>query len=75
MNKQIQETTNEIQYPSSIEATYSYSVRLEQSAKGTRVSVHVYNRHLKLAVREAIESYLSMRRQLKEMGLRVAPEE
>lgn len=70
-----EQETNETQYPQNIEATYPYSVRIEQSAKGSRVSVHVYNRHIELAVREAIESYLNTRRQLKELGLRVAPEE
>lgn len=78
MNQQkqiVQQETNEIQYPPSIEATYPYSVKIEQTQKGSRVSVHVYNRHLELAVREAIETYLNTRRQLKEVGCRLAPEE
>ena len=75
MNQQIQETSNEIQYPSNVEATYPYSVRLEQTAKGARVSVHMYNRERELAVKEAIETYLNTRKQLKELGLKVAPEE
>ena len=77
MNQQIQEQTsnNEIAYPPTIEATYPYSVKIEQTVKGSRVSVHVYNRNLELAVREAIESYLNTRRQLKEVGCRLAPEE
>jgi hypothetical protein len=61
--------------PPQIEAIYPYSVRIEQSSKGSRVSVHVYNRQLELAVREAIETYLDTRRKLKELGLKVAPEE
>jgi hypothetical protein len=71
--KQIQETS-EIQYPPAAEITYPYSVRLEQTAKGARISVHVYNRFLELAVKEAIETYLNTRRKLKELGLKVAPE-
>jgi hypothetical protein len=35
----------------------------------------VYNRFLELAVKEAIETYLSTRRQLKELGCKLAPEE
>ena len=66
---------NEIQYPPTTEITYPYSVRIEQSAKGARISVHCYNRFLELAAREAIEAYLSTRRQLKDVGLKVAPEE
>ena len=75
-SEQIVQETNEIEYPPpTIEATYPYSVRIEQTAKGGRVSVHVYNRHLELAARAAIEAYLSTRRQLKDVGLKVAPEE
>jgi len=74
--QQQQENNDEIQYPpTTVEATYPYSVRIEQSAKGARISVHCYNRYLELAAREAIEAYLSVRRQLKEVGLKVAPEE
>ena len=82
MNQQIQkqhqqQENNEIQQypPPTIEAAYPYSVKIEQTQKGSRVSVHVYNRFLELAAREAIEAYLSTRRQLKEVGLKVAPEE
>jgi hypothetical protein len=60
MNRQIQEL-NETQYPG-IDATYPYSVRLEQTAKGARVSVHVYNRNSESAVKEAIETYLNTRK-------------
>ena len=78
MNQQLKQTQkqpeNEIQYPRP-EITYPYSVRIEQSAKGARISVHCYNRYLELAAKEAIEAYLSTRRQLKEVGLKVAPEE
>ena len=62
-------------YPQATEITYPYSVRIEQSAKGARISVHCYNRYLELAAKEAIEAYLSTRRQLRDVGLKVAPEE
>jgi hypothetical protein len=60
LNQSIQELNEkETQYPlPNVETTYPYSVRIEQSAKGARVSVHVYNIHLELAVKEAIETYL-----------------
>ena len=47
IQKQQQENT-EIQYPQTTEITYPYSVRIEQSAKGARISVHCYNRYLEL---------------------------
>ena len=72
---QIQKQQNEIQYPQATEITYPYSVRIEQSAKGARICVHCYNRYLELAAREAIEAYLSTRRQLRDVGLKGAPEE
>ncbi len=79
MNQQIQEVNEkEIQYPpnaTTTEIAYPYSVKIEQTVKGSRVSVHVYNRFLELAVKEAIETYLNTRRKLKELGLKVAPEE
>ena len=59
-----QQENNEVQYPPTTEITYPYSVRIEQSAKGARISVHCYNRYLGLAAMEAIEAYLSTRRQL-----------
>ena len=64
-----QQENNAVQYPpTTVETTYPYSVRIEKSAKGARISIHCYNRHLKLAAREAIEAFLSHRRQLKELG-------
>ena len=75
MNQQIQETSEIAYPPSNVETTYPYSVKIEQTQKGSRVSVHVYNRQLELACREAIEAYLSTRRQLRDVGLKVAPEE
>ena len=78
MNQRIQkqqQQENEIQYPQTTELVYPYSVKIEQTQKGSRVSVHVYNKHLELAAREAIEAYLSTRRQLRDVGLKVAPEE
>lgn len=75
MNHQIQKQVEETEYPQETQITYPYSVRLEQTAKGCRVSVHVYNRSLELAVRESIEAYLKTRKTLKDANLKVAPEE
>jgi hypothetical protein len=55
--------------------TLPYSVKIEQTAKGGRVSVHVYNTDLNTAINEAVEGYANARKQLVEQGLRVAPEE
>jgi hypothetical protein len=42
--------------------------------KGSRISVHVYSRQSESAIKEAIETYISTRRQLKEVGCKVPPE-
>jgi hypothetical protein len=55
--------------------TLPYSVKIEQTAKGGRVSVHVYNVDLNTATREAVEGYANARKQLAGQGLKVAPEE
>jgi hypothetical protein len=65
----------ELQYPPTPEQLFPYSVKVEQMAKGARVSVHCYNNHIDLVAREAIETYLKVRRQLIELGCKVAPEE
>jgi hypothetical protein len=68
--------TQELTYPINNEQpTFPYSVKVEQTAKGARVSVHCYNQHLELAVKESIEAYVKVRRDLVSAGLKVAPEE
>lgn len=68
-------TTQELQYPTQAEQQFPYSVKVEQTARGARVSVHCYNNHIDLVAREAIETYLKVRRQLVEVGCKLAPEE
>jgi len=63
----------ELRYLPTSEQLFPYSVKVKQTAKRARVSVHCYNNHLELVVRECIESYLKVRRQLAELGWKVAP--
>ena len=64
----------ELQYPTP-EQLFPYSVKVEQSAKVARVLVHCYNNHLESAVRESIEAYLKVCRDLVQFGCKIAPEE
>ena len=54
---------------------YPYSIKIEQTAKGARVSVHCYNMVLDLAVKESIEAYVKTRKQLQEVDCVLASEE
>jgi hypothetical protein len=73
--KQIQKQNNEAQYPQTIETIYPYSVRVEQTAKGARVSVHTYGKALENTIDEAIIAYGAVRQKLEQTGFRVASEE
>lgn len=69
-------SNQEFQYPPPpAEQLFPYSVKIEQTAKGARVSVHCYNQHIDLVVKEVIEAYLKIRSELQESGCKVAPEE
>ncbi len=66
---------NEHKWPPIIRETYPYSITIQQTAAGARVTAHCYNQHLELAVRETIEAYIDTRRKLKNLGYAIAPEE
>lgn len=58
-----------------IQQQYPYSVKIEQTAYGARVSVHVYNVYPDAAKLEAVSLYIQTRRELEDHGMKIAPEE
>jgi uncharacterized Zn finger protein len=54
---------------------YPYSVKIEQTALGARVSVHAYAHLQSDAWNAAIQMYVSTRDELAALGLKLAPEE
>jgi hypothetical protein len=54
---------------------YPYSVKIEQTALGARVSVHVYNETKEFTIEEAVYLYSEARAALIRDGFRIAPEE
>jgi hypothetical protein len=65
----------QIQEEKKIESLYPYSVRIEQTAKGARVSVHTYGKGLDETVKEAILAYGEARIRLEDARYKIAPEE
>ena len=51
-----------IEFPSQ----FSHSVKIEQSAKGARVTVHVLGKNQQEAIDQAIQMYSSVRKRLEE---------
>lgn len=60
---------------SSIEIPDTHSVTLEDTAKGIRLSVHVYANDLETAVNEAIKLYQSTKQKAEKEKIPVAPME
>jgi hypothetical protein len=54
-------------------AQFSHSVKIEQSAKGARVTVHVLGNSQQEAIDQAIQMYSSVRKRLKEEGHILSP--
>jgi len=54
---------------------YSHSVKIEDSAKGIRISVHVYTNNKYKAIDEVIKTYLDMKAAAEANKLPVAPME
>ena len=52
---------------------YQYGVKIEQSSKGARVTVHVYHTDIEQAKNEAIRLYQETREQLETAGSVLAP--
>ena len=56
-----------------IPTQFSHSVKIEQSAKGARVTVHVLGKNQQEAMDQAIQMYSSVRKRLEEEGHILSP--
>jgi hypothetical protein len=52
-----------------------YSVKVEQTARGARVSVHVYAKSPEEVTQQVVELYTNIQKQLTEAGHVIAPVE
>jgi hypothetical protein len=59
----------QIRFPSQ----FSHSVKIEQTAKGARISVHVYSNSQDEAIGQAVQIYGAVRERLEREGHAVAP--
>jgi hypothetical protein len=60
---------------STIPAQYTHSVKIEDTAKGIRLSVHVYTNDKQTAINEAIAIYLETKQRCEKEKILVAPME
>jgi hypothetical protein len=58
-----------------IPVQYTHSVKIEDTAKGIRLSVHVYANGLETAVNEAIKLYQATKQKAEQEKIPVAPME
>ncbi len=58
-----------IEFPSQ----FSHSVKIEQSAKGARVTVHVLGKNQQEVIDQAVRMYPSVRKRLEEEGHILSP--
>lgn len=56
-----------------IPSQFSHSVKLEQTAKGVRVTVHVSANSPTTARQEAIDMYIATQAELRDKGIEIAP--
>jgi hypothetical protein len=58
-----------------IPVQYTHSVKLEDTAKAIRISVHVYANDREAAINQAIQTYVLTKKSLENMKIPVAPME
>ncbi len=58
---------------SGIPSQFSHSLKLEQTAKGVRITVHVSADNAITARQEAIDMYVATQAELREKGIEIAP--
>ena len=58
-----------------IPSQYTHSVKLEETAKGVRVHIHIYANGQDEAIEQALETYLSVRKNCEENNIPLAPME
>jgi flagellar capping protein FliD len=54
-------------------AQFSHSVRIEQTAKGARITVRVFTNNQQEAINQAIQMYGEAKRRLEAEGHKIAP--
>ena len=52
---------------------YTHSVKITDTAKGIRIDVHVYANDSATSVNEALQTYLSTKKEAEKYGIIVAP--
>jgi hypothetical protein len=62
----------EVEYPQTAEQLFPYSVKIDQTAKGARISIRCNNNILDLAISESVAAYLKVRRELVKAGCPVS---
>ena len=65
MNQQIQE----------LNSVFTHSLKLEETAKGLRISVHVYTNDQETAIDEAFKTYTQARQKAIDNNITLAPME
>ncbi|MDW0211394.1 MAG: hypothetical protein QOA62_03155 [Nitrososphaeraceae archaeon] len=58
-----------------IPVQYTHSVKIEDTAKGIRLSVHVYTNDRNTAINEAIGTYLETKQKCETEKIQIAPME
>jgi hypothetical protein len=58
-----------------IPVQYTHSIKIEDTAKGIRISVHVYSNDRQTALKEVIETYLETKQLADKEKILVAPME
>ena len=56
-------------------STYSHSLKLEETAKGLRISVHVYSNNQEQVIQESFETYLKAKMTAIDNKIPLAPVE
>ena len=54
---------------------YTHSIKIEDTAKGIRISVHVYSNDQQTAIDQTIETYLNTRIKAESVKIPIAPME
>lgn len=54
---------------------FSHSVKIDQTAKGARISIHVYSNSQEDVINQAVQMYHEVKRRLEQEGQVIAPVE
>jgi hypothetical protein len=67
--------TQQVQGQHEIPSQSTHSLKLEETAKWIRISVHVYANNRETAINEAIATYLETKQKADKEGIPIAPME